>query len=69
MEMEYKTLKALKQALDQGEIQLDPESGDCLILDSDSTYFYIDDKCVFKMHQSDLLEEALDLLGIPWETV
>jgi len=68
MEMKYKTLNELKEALDKGEIQLNPEGGDCLIVESDSTYFYIDDECVFRMHPSDLLEEALDLLGIPWET-
>jgi hypothetical protein len=68
MEMQYKTLKELKEALDKGEIQLDQESGDSLIVDSDSTYFYLDDECAFRMHPSDLLEQALDLLGIPWET-
>ena len=68
MEMKYKTLNELKEALDKGEIQLNPEGGDCLMVESDSTCFYIDDECVFRMHPSDLLEEALDLLGIPWET-
>lgn len=67
MEMKYKTLKELKKALDKGEIQLNPEGGDCLIVDGDSTYFYLDDEVVFRMHPSDLLEEALSLLGIPWE--
>ena len=65
--MKYKTLRELKEALDKGEIHLNPEGGDCLFLESDSTYFYIEDECVFRMHPSDLLEEALDLLGIPWE--
>ncbi|RLB28208.1 MAG: hypothetical protein DRG87_09820 [Deltaproteobacteria bacterium] len=67
MEMKYKSLKELKEALDKGEIQANPANGDCLIVDSDSIYFYLDDECVFRMHPSDLLEEALDLLGIPWE--
>ena len=67
MEMKYKTLKELKKAIDQGEIQLNPEGGDCLLVDADSTYFYLDDEVVFRMHRSDLLEEALNLLGIPWE--
>jgi len=66
--MKYKTLKELKEALDKGKIQLNPESGDCLIVESDSTYFYVDDECVFRMHPFDLLEETLNLLGIPWET-
>jgi hypothetical protein len=66
-EMKYKSLKRLKEALDQGEIQLDPEGGDYLMVDSDSTYLYLDDECIFRMHPSDLLEKALDLLGMPWE--
>ena len=67
MEMKYTTLKQLKKALDQGEIQLNPGGGDCLMVDADSTYFYLDDEVVFRMHPSDLLEEALNLLNIPWE--
>ncbi len=63
----FKTLKELKEPLDKGEIELNPESGDGLTLESDITYFYVDDECVFRMHPSDLLEEALDLLGIPWQ--
>ncbi len=67
METRYKTLKKLKDALGKGEIKLNPESGDCLTLESDIAYFYVDDECVFRKHPSDLLEEALDLLGIPWQ--
>jgi len=68
MEMIYTTLKELKEALDEGEIKLDPERGEYLTLESDITYLYVDDECVFRMHPSDLIEEALDLLGIPWQT-
>ena len=67
MEMKYKTLKELKEALDRGDIKVDPESGDGLTLESDITCFYVEDECVFRMHPSDLIEEALDLLGIPWQ--
>ncbi len=67
METRYITLKELKEALDKGEIKSNPESGDCLTLESDITCFYADDECVFRMHPSDLIEEALDLLGIPWQ--
>jgi hypothetical protein len=67
MDMPYKTLTELKKAIDTGEIQLNPEGGDCLIVEGDSTYFYLGDEIVFRMHPSDLLEEALNLLGIPWE--
>jgi len=65
--MKYKTLMELKKAIDKGEIQLNPEEGDGLIVEGDSTYFYLDDEVVFRMHPSDFLEEALSLLGIPWE--
>ena len=65
--MKYKTLTELKNAIDKGEIQVHPEDGDCLMVDADSTYFYLDDEVVFRMHPSDLLEEALNLLNIPWE--
>jgi len=56
MEMKHKTLKELKEALDKGEIKLNPESGDGLTLESDITNFYVDDECVFRMHPSDILE-------------
>lgn len=67
MQMKYRTLKELKEALDNGEIELNQESDEGLTLESDIAYFYIDDECVFRMHPSDLIEEALDLLGIPWQ--
>ena len=67
METKYNTLKELKEALDRGEITLDPERGDCLTLESDISYFYVEDECVFRMHPYDLVEEALDMLGIPWQ--
>lgn len=67
METKYKTLKELKEALGRGEIEVDPERGDCLTLESDIAYFYVDDECVFRMHPSDLIEEALNLLGVPWQ--
>jgi hypothetical protein len=67
MKMKYENLKELKEALDKGEITLDPGSGDYLTLESDIAYLYVDDECVFRRHPSDLIEEALDLLGIPWQ--
>ncbi len=67
METKYKTLKALKEALDKGEIDLDQERGDCLTLESDIAYLYVDDDCIFRMHPYDLIEQALDFLGIPWQ--
>jgi len=68
MDTKYKTIKELKEAIDKGEINLDPERGDFLTLENDITYFYVDDECVFRMHPSELIEEALDLLGIPWQS-
>lgn len=67
MKTKYTTLKELKEALDKGEIKLDPGRGDYLTLESDIAYLYVDDECVFRIHPSDLIEEALDLLGIPWQ--
>ena len=65
--MKYKTLKELIKALNKGEIQINPKEGDGLMLEGDSAYFYLDEEIVFRKHPSDLLEEALSLLGIPWE--
>jgi hypothetical protein len=49
-----------------------------LVIDNDGTYVYIyteddpdydDSEKVFEMHPGDLLMQALDLLGIPYEGV
>ena len=40
-----------------------------LMLDNDSTSVYLGDDEVFDMHPDDLIEQALTLLGIPWEHV
>lgn len=66
----YKTLKELKAALDSGELKLTAER---LVLDSDVCFLYVnsseddDGVCVFRAHPANLLEAALDLMGIPWE--
>jgi hypothetical protein len=40
-----------------------------LMLDNDQTTVYQGDDEVFEMHPADLIEQALTLLGIPWEHV
>jgi hypothetical protein len=72
--MKYKSLAELKQVIDSGELKL---SGgyDKLMLDNDNTSLYVGDhdspdvERVFEMHPNQLLEEALTLLGIPWDYV
>ena len=68
----YTTLKELKDALDSKELVLD--ENEKLIIDNDSTDLYIqvsddeDDTIeVFSLHPADLLTQALELLGIPWD--
>jgi hypothetical protein len=70
----YKTLAELKAAYDRGDVKAS------LTLDNDQTsiYDYTGDgdpetdedpnawQKVFDMHPDDLLQQALDLLGIPW---
>lgn len=71
----YKTLKELQEAIQSGEVDMSK----CypLCIDNDSTHIYtktIDEDgdedigiCLFSLHPADLMGEALDLLGIPWE--
>lgn len=60
----YQSLADLKAAYESGELTEDNP----LTLDNDSSYAYADNQ---QMYQgggpSDLICEALDLLGIPWE--
>ena len=61
----YDTVGQLREAYQRGEIS------DPLMIDNDSTFVYQEsgDSDVFEMHPHDLLEQALDLLGIPHEHV
>lgn len=59
----YDTLRQLADAIKAGEV-----TGP-LMIDNDVTGLYQDDVKVFEMHPDDLLEQALDLLGIPHEHV
>jgi len=66
-EYKYKTLAELKAAYDSGEL-----SRDCpLMLDNDCSYVWDDktDEQVYSGEGYEIREEALDLLGIPWEGV
>lgn len=65
--MKYKTLAELKAAIDAGT-----HSGDPICLDNDSTTIYSDDDGDYEEifeggTPGELLIQALDLLGIPWE--
>jgi hypothetical protein len=62
--MRYDTLRQLSDAIAAGTVK-----DAVLMLDNDSTSVYEDAECVFEMHPDDLLEQALDLLGIPHEHV
>lgn len=62
----YKSLKELKEAFDSDE--LDREAF-LITLDNDSCTMYMGDTCFFRCDGGGdvLVEEALDLLGIPWQ--
>jgi hypothetical protein len=57
------TLAELREAYAKGELTKP------LRLDDDQVTVYVNDDRVFDSHPEQLLEDALDLLGIPWEHV
>jgi hypothetical protein len=63
----YATLEELQKAYKGARL------GESLQLDNDTTHVYAgpddDAECVFEMHPAELLEQALNLLHIPWEHV
>jgi hypothetical protein len=67
----YDTLRQLQEAYQRGELSEEEP----LWLDNDSTDAFAPNpgpdpsKCLFSMHPADVLEQALDLLGIPHEHV
>lgn len=61
--MRYATLAELRAAYASGEVTAP------LAIDNDQTTVYTDDEKVFEAHPEQLLEDALDLLGIPHEGV
>lgn len=64
--MRYENLAALKAAYDSGELNREQT----LILDNDTCFVYTDEGCVYSGPTPEIvLEEALTLLGIPWEPV
>lgn len=65
-EPKYTTLAELKMAYERGE--LDPKESP-LMLDNDSSTVYQGDECVYYGPGYEIREEALTLLGIPWEAV
>lgn len=62
--MKHKTLTALIEAYKRGDGLTGP-----IRLDNDTTDVYANHEKVFSMHPVELLEQALDLLGVPWEHV
>lgn len=68
--LKYQTLRALKEAYESGE--LDRNEG-MLWLDNDTAFVYTgdgnDSVNVYSSHPEMILNEALDLLGIPHEHV
>jgi len=63
MPKKYKTLAELRDAYASGKVT------DPLMLDNDDTFVYQGDEEVYQSHPAQLLEDALDLLGVPHEHV
>lgn len=61
--MKYKSLAALKAAYESGELSRDVP----LVLDNDCSHVYVGGEKVYDGGGYELREEALTLLGIPWE--
>jgi hypothetical protein len=74
MPTRYSTLKELKEAIDSGQLILGDEK---LMIDNDCITLamktgpddLLDYEEVFDLHPHEVLEQALDLLGIPNEPV
>lgn len=63
MTLRYPALPALRDAYATGELAAP------LMLDNDQAAVYDGDEKVFESHPEQVLEDALDLLGIPHEHV
>jgi hypothetical protein len=61
--MKYKTLDELHHAIAHGDVDIDAQ----LVIDNTTAAFYNGDECVYRTHIADLVQEALDMLDIPWE--
>lgn len=67
MKRKYRSLEELSTAYKKGELSEDV--GDILRIDNDTCFVYCNDEKVFEADPEELLEEALELLGIPTEHV
>lgn len=61
--MKYKTLEQLRDAYASGELSQD----DVMIIDNDTVFVFENETKVFRSDPDTLLEDALQLLGIPSE--
>jgi hypothetical protein len=61
--VKYESLAELKAAYESGELTADSP----LVLDNDCSFVYVGDEKVYDGGGYELREEALTLLGIPWE--
>lgn len=61
--MKYSSLEELRAGFAAGELD-----DSVAVIDNDSVSVYQEDKKVYESHPSDLLRDALTLLGIPWES-
>lgn len=59
----YQTLAELQHAVTR--TRASGQEPPVLTVDNDETFAYAGDECVFRMDPETLLEQALDLLGIP----
>ena len=60
----YATVMQLAQAYASGELS----RRDChLVLDNDDAFVYEGEEKVFGMHPADVTDQALTMLGIPWD--
>ena len=63
MDAMIRSLNDLQEAYADGSIPRDVR----LVIDNDSVSLWLEHGCVFEMHPTELLEQALELLGIPNE--
>lgn len=66
MAYKYKNLVEVLAAFDTGDLNA---TENLMVLDNDAIVVYDGDTKVYEGHPDFVLEEALNILGIPWEHV